>query len=53
MVTANQKFRKILRLKKESKQKNIVIRSQEKKTKEEGKKKRFTKIIAKQLPKWQ
>ena len=38
MVTANQKFTKILRLKKESKQKNIVIRSQENKREREEKK---------------
>jgi len=53
MVTANQKSTKILTLKQESKQKNIVIKSQEMKTKEEGKKKRLPKIIAKQLPKCQ
>lgn len=38
MVTANQKFTKILRLKKESKQKGIVIRSQENRREREEKK---------------
>ena len=43
MVTANQKSTKILTLKQESKQKNIVIKSQEMKTKKKGRKKDFQK----------